>query len=95
MPLRADLDVIDVAYLVEQGRLTSFVLNLRSFIGERWREVKRYDTCREHLHAHTFWHGEQVERLEDEPTADYTLLAAQASNDLRKNYLEYRRFMEE
>src|SRR5688572_30070732 len=90
----SDEDEVHVMMRIERRRLVAFALNLRTLVGDTWREVVRYDTAHGRLHVHRFWlpPSSRVTALET-PTRgrkDYTTAFRDARKDLEQNWQQHR-----
>jgi len=90
----SDEDWLVVELNVVRGKVKGFVLNYVAHVGDRIREVVRYDTDHGHLHLHRFWMDERRQTLDledrERPSDDYGGVFSTAAADLRANWSQYR-----
>ncbi len=89
-------DTIRVRLNIERGEVTSFTLQLETFVDGQWRRVVRYDSAHDYPHRDILdWDGRVVEKIWLAPGLTNKQAVAQARQDLKEHAAAYRAaFME-
>jgi len=78
-----------------EGKIVAFVVQYEIFVEEKWRAVVRYDTSHGFAHRDIMHPDGRKEKL-DLLSTDLNICLTFAENDLRANWMDYRRrFMKE
>lgn len=92
-------DRIDVDFEFEKARgapprVLRFAVTYSARIGNRWREVVRYDNFHGYLHRQRFWRSGEPERMPSLERLPLEALLEVCRQDLRQHWRRYRTLME-
>ena len=80
-------------HTLEEGMITSFVIQYEAEIDGKWREIVRYDTAHGHPHKDIL-HPDGTETKEEFPHYTPAEVMTLGQNDIRKNWKKYREQVE-
>ena len=89
-------DTIRVRLGIDRGQVTSFTLQLETFVDGQWRPVVRYDSAHDYPHRDILdWDGRVVDKFWLSPGLTNKQAVAVARQDLKEHANAYRAaFME-
>jgi len=89
IPLGNDT-ILDVRLEVESGEIKEFALNMRSKIGNDWREVYRVDTAHGYLHEQRFWISAKPTPIKQQSQMQYAF--EHYMEQIKNNFERYRKY---
>jgi hypothetical protein len=89
-------ETVRLAFDLDHGQVTSFLVQLECWIEGRWRPVVRYDTAHGQAHRDLLdWSGHAVEKVWLPPELDFNSALTLAERDVVENAATYRAAYEE
>ena len=87
-------NALRVRFDVDQGEVLSFVVQLESWIGNKWKAIVRYDTAHGFAHRDKMHARKETEKVEIQ-VRTYKEGLNFAIDDMEANWRDYRRRYEE